>query len=114
MGMVENMAIKVLKNHSTYNSFLMFLFFEVTAGLISLTIGVLLAVVVVVLIVDDTFVVVVVDVLAIYTLNPPDGVILLRRYLFLKAPTLLLNCNTETHTMYYYDTRKQRRSNKTS
>ena len=86
----------------------MFLFFEVTAGLISLTIGVLLAVVV--LIVDDTFVVV--DVLAIYTLNPPDGVILLRRYLFLKAPTLLLNCNTETHTMYYYDTRKQRRSNK--
>ena len=68
----------------------MFLFLEVTAGLISLTIGVLLAVVVVVLIVDDdTFVVVVVDVLAIYTLNPPDGVILLRRYLFLKAPTLL-------------------------
>ena len=89
----------------------MFLFLEVTAGLISLTIGVLLAVVVV-LIVDDTFVVV--DVLAICTLNPPDGVILLRRYLFLKAPTLLLNCNTETHTMYYYDTRKQRRSNKTS
>ena len=71
------MATKFLKNHSTYNSFLMFLFLAVTAGLISLTIGVLLAVVV--LIVVDTFVVV--AVLAIGTLNPPDGVILLRRYL---------------------------------
>ena len=54
----------------------MFLFLAVTAGLISLTIGVLLAVVV--LIVVDTFV----DVLAIGKLNPPDGVILLRRSLF--------------------------------
>ena len=70
------MAIKVFKKHSTYNSFLMFLFLAVTAGLISLTIGVLLAVVV--LIVVDTFV----DVLAIGKLNPPDGVILLRRSLF--------------------------------
>ena len=56
----------------------MFLFLAVTAGLISLTIGVLLAVVV--LIVVDTFVVF--DVLAIGKINPPDGVILLRRSLF--------------------------------